>query len=94
MVLSHCCIVRTGVFRSWTRAFDLQTRRFRHLPRDSFRSNEDEPRYLKQPSPIVDYAWYPSASVNNPATFCFLASVRECPVKLLDGSDGRVSHLH
>ena len=31
--------------------------------------------------------------MDNPATFCFLASVRECPVKLLDASDGRVSPL-
>lgn len=48
---------------------------------------------LYQPAPIVDYAWYPSATLNAPATFCFLASVRECPVKLLDASDGRVSNL-
>jgi len=60
----------------------------------SYRTSEVEPRCLYQPAPIVDYAWYPSATVNNPATFCFLASVRECPVKLLDASDGRVSRLH
>ncbi|KAF9786359.1 WD40-repeat-containing domain protein [Thelephora terrestris] len=53
-------------------------------------TDEAEPRCLYQPAPIVDYAWYPSAAVNNPATFCFLASVRECPIKLLDASDGRL----
>ncbi|KAI6042310.1 hypothetical protein EDC04DRAFT_2878535 [Pisolithus marmoratus] len=45
---------------------------------------------LRQPSPIVDFLWYPSASRHNPATYCFVASVRECPVKLLDGNDGRL----
>nr|GAT52567.1 predicted protein [Mycena chlorophos] len=43
-----------------------------------------------QPAPIVDYAWYPHASASTPASFCFAASVREAPVKLLDASDGRL----
>ncbi|KAJ3920129.1 WD40-repeat-containing domain protein [Lentinula edodes] len=43
-----------------------------------------------QSAPIVDFAWYPAATSSDPATFCFLASVRECPVKLLDVSDGRL----
>ncbi|KZT68588.1 hypothetical protein DAEQUDRAFT_727712 [Daedalea quercina L-15889] len=47
-------------------------------------------RVFQQQSPILDYTWYPSASRNNPAAFCFVASVRECPVKLLDASDGRL----
>ncbi|KAJ3758114.1 WD40-repeat-containing domain protein [Lentinula raphanica] len=42
-----------------------------------------------QSSPIVDFAWYPAATSTDPATFCFISSVRECPVKLLDASDGR-----
>ncbi|KIM51605.1 hypothetical protein SCLCIDRAFT_623784 [Scleroderma citrinum Foug A] len=45
---------------------------------------------LPQPSPIVDFVWYPSASRYNPPSYCFFASVRECPVKLLDGNDGRL----
>jgi hypothetical protein len=45
---------------------------------------------LPQPAPILDFAWYPSASPLNPATFCFVASVRNCPVKLLDAATGRV----
>ncbi|KAI6102781.1 hypothetical protein F5141DRAFT_1008256 [Pisolithus sp. B1] len=45
---------------------------------------------LRQPSPIVDFLWYPRASRHSPATYCFIASVRECPVKLLDGNDGRL----
>ena len=49
------------------------------------------PRHLVQPSPILDYVWYPTAAVRDPASFCFVASVRECPVKLLDASDGRAS---
>ncbi|KAH9834603.1 uncharacterized protein C8Q71DRAFT_838093 [Rhodofomes roseus] len=47
-------------------------------------------RVFRQQGPILDYVWYPSASTGNPAAFCFLASVRECPVKLLDASDGRL----
>ncbi|KAI6098887.1 hypothetical protein EDD16DRAFT_1498137 [Pisolithus croceorrhizus] len=45
---------------------------------------------LCQPSPIVDFLWYPCASRHSPSTYCFIASVRECPVKLLDGNDGRL----
>ncbi|KAF8064428.1 WD40-repeat-containing domain protein [Lyophyllum atratum] len=47
-------------------------------------------RVFPQPSPILDFTWYPTASPLDPASFCFLASVRECPVKLLDASDGRL----
>ena len=46
---------------------------------------------FRQPAPILDYTWYPSASAVNPAAYCFVASVRECPVKLIDASSGRVS---
>ncbi|KAI9058651.1 hypothetical protein FKP32DRAFT_1581045 [Trametes sanguinea] len=48
------------------------------------------PRCLTQSAPILDYAWYPAASIRDSASFCFVASVRECPVKLLDASDGRL----
>ncbi|KAI0717784.1 hypothetical protein C8Q72DRAFT_158112 [Fomitopsis betulina] len=51
---------------------------------------ETQPRVFGQPGPILDFAWYPSAGVTNPAAFCFLSSIRECPVKLLDASDGRL----
>ncbi|KAJ7763191.1 WD40-repeat-containing domain protein [Mycena maculata] len=53
-------------------------------------SNLPPVRTLPQPAPILDYAWYPTASATNPASFCFVASVRETPVKLLDASDGRL----
>ncbi|KAF8868077.1 WD40-repeat-containing domain protein, partial [Mucidula mucida] len=43
---------------------------------------------LPQSAPILDFAWYPGASSSTPATYCFAASVRECPVKLLDAADG------
>jgi len=49
---------------------------------------------FRQPSPVVDYVWYPTATPMDPASFCFMASVRECPVKLLDASDGRVNIFH
>ncbi|KAJ7217514.1 WD40-repeat-containing domain protein [Mycena rebaudengoi] len=43
-----------------------------------------------QPAPILDFIWYPTATVTDPASFCFVSSVRETPVKLLDASDGRL----
>ncbi|KDQ12768.1 hypothetical protein BOTBODRAFT_134321 [Botryobasidium botryosum FD-172 SS1] len=45
---------------------------------------------LRQPAPMFDFLWYPYASSMNSAAFCFVASVRECPVKLLDANDGRL----
>ncbi|KAF8321893.1 WD40-repeat-containing domain protein [Amanita rubescens] len=45
---------------------------------------------LKQPSPILDFQWYPTATRHDPASYCFVASVRESPVKLLDASSGRL----
>ncbi|KAJ7823071.1 WD40-repeat-containing domain protein [Mycena olivaceomarginata] len=53
-------------------------------------TNEALVQTLPQSAPILDYAWYPTASPASPASFCFAASVREAPVKLLDATDGRV----
>ncbi|KAF6762429.1 hypothetical protein DFP72DRAFT_558231 [Ephemerocybe angulata] len=54
-------------------------------------STSSSPRLnLKQGSPVVDFAWFPSASKLDPATYCFVSSVRECPVKLLDASTGKL----
>jgi len=50
-------------------------------------------RLFYQPAPILDFIWYPTATPFDPASFCFVTSVRECPVKLLDASDGRVRIL-
>ncbi|KAF7303533.1 hypothetical protein MIND_00582500 [Mycena indigotica] len=73
-----------------------------HCEQRSFRicasrrpQNEPQPHSitatnLPQAAPIVDYTWYPTASSLSPPTFCFAASVRETPVKLLDASDGRL----
>ena len=47
-------------------------------------------RVFAQAAPVLDFIWYPTATPRDPASFCFVASVRECPVKLLDGTDGRV----
>ena len=46
---------------------------------------------FKQPENILGAIWYPTAVPDEPSGYCFLASVRESPVKLLDASDGRVS---
>ncbi|KAF8878226.1 WD40-repeat-containing domain protein [Infundibulicybe gibba] len=54
------------------------------------RDHEASTKVFQQPSPILDFIWYPTATASNPATFCYVASVRECPVKLLDASDGRL----
>ncbi|THH08940.1 hypothetical protein EW146_g8830 [Bondarzewia mesenterica] len=45
---------------------------------------------LPQAAPILDFIWYPRATPREPASFCFVASVRESPVKLLDASTGRL----
>ncbi|KAF8655612.1 hypothetical protein AX16_002994 [Volvariella volvacea WC 439] len=47
-------------------------------------------KIFRQASPVIDYAWYPTASAHEPSTYCFVASVREAPVKLLDANDGRL----
>ncbi|CAE6452891.1 unnamed protein product [Rhizoctonia solani] len=44
---------------------------------------------LPQPAPILSTAWFPTASVSEPASFCFAAAIRDTPIKLLDASDGR-----
>ncbi|KAJ3985551.1 WD40-repeat-containing domain protein [Lentinula detonsa] len=59
------------------------------VPNDS-NSNPQLTLQSRQPAPIVDFEWYPTATSKDPATFCFVSSVRECPVKLLDASDGRL----
>lgn len=41
----------------------------------------------------MDFVWYPRATCTDPASFCYVASVRECPVKLLDGLNGRVCKI-
>ncbi|CAL1698567.1 unnamed protein product [Somion occarium] len=46
--------------------------------------------WFPQAAPVLDFAWYPNATSRDPASFCFVTSVRECPVKLLDASDGRL----
>ncbi|KAH7907131.1 hypothetical protein BJ138DRAFT_534543 [Hygrophoropsis aurantiaca] len=47
-------------------------------------------RTFQLPAPVLDFAWYPGASSRNLPAYCFVASVRECPVKLLDATDGRL----
>ena len=45
---------------------------------------------LKQAAPILAATWYTSATPLRPETYCFLASIREEPVKLLNAADGSV----
>lgn len=46
---------------------------------------------FQRAAPILDFIWYPRATPRDTPSFCFVASVRESPVQLLDASDGRVS---
>ena len=50
-------------------------------------------RVFPRAAPILDFVWYPRATPRDASSFCFVASVRESPVQLLDASDGRVSYL-
>ncbi|CAE6474209.1 unnamed protein product [Rhizoctonia solani] len=45
---------------------------------------------LLQPAPILSTAWFPTASALDPAAYCFVAAIRDTPIKLFDASDGRV----
>ncbi|CAE6421920.1 unnamed protein product [Rhizoctonia solani] len=45
---------------------------------------------LPQPAPILSTAWFPTASISEPASYCFVAAIRDTPIKLFDASDGRM----
>ncbi|KAG9122712.1 hypothetical protein FRC07_000780, partial [Ceratobasidium sp. 392] len=45
---------------------------------------------LKHPASVLSTAWFPTASPVDPASFCFAVGVRDCPVRLVDASDGRL----
>ena len=51
------------------------------------------PRCFTQPDAIHSSLWYPTASLNHPETFCFMASVRDTSIRLIDATDGRVCSL-
>jgi hypothetical protein len=49
----------------------------------------------RQAAPLVDCLWYPTATWDSEdGTFCYLTSVREHPVKLIDGTSGKVRTYH
>jgi hypothetical protein len=50
-------------------------------------------RVFPRAAPILDFIWYPRATPRDASSFCFVASVRESPVQLLDASNGRVSNF-
>ncbi|WWC67852.1 uncharacterized protein I206_101769 [Kwoniella pini CBS 10737] len=55
-------------------------------------NNEQEfvTKSYQQPDAIHSAIWYPTASISTPETFCFVASIRDTPVRLIDGNDGRI----
>ena len=65
------------------------------LPLPSALAPFDPPKtgIFPRAAPILDFIWYPRATPRDASAFCFVASVRESPVQLLDASDGRVSRL-
>ncbi|KAJ7585079.1 WD40-repeat-containing domain protein [Mycena floridula] len=69
-----------------------ENRTFQMITPDFGETSGPQPqiRVIPQPAPILDFIWYPTASPSNPGSFCFVSSVRESPVKLLDASDGRL----
>lgn len=50
----------------------------------------DQARLFSQPDAIHAATWYPSASASSLETFCFMTSIRDSPVRLVDAVDGRV----
>ena len=42
---------------------------------------------------LLTAAWYPGAQTANPATYCYLRSVRDTTLALLDGNTGKASSL-
>ena len=42
---------------------------------------------------LLTAAWYPGAQTANPATYCYLRSVRDTTLALLDGNTGKASPL-
>ncbi|KIM82104.1 hypothetical protein PILCRDRAFT_821004 [Piloderma croceum F 1598] len=69
---------------------ELQSISLSHISPITKTINSSFTRSFRQSSPILDFAWYPQATVQNPASFCFVASVRDTPVRLLDAGDGRL----
>lgn len=42
------------------------------------------------PAALLGMEWYPFATSQRPETFCFVRSVRDVPVALVDGFTGKV----
>lgn len=59
-------------------------------PADTDPDLAKSPRAFAQPDAIHGAIWYPTASLSNPETYCFMASIRDTPVRLIDATDGRV----
>ncbi|KAI0250071.1 WD40-repeat-containing domain protein [Lactifluus subvellereus] len=60
------------------------------LPPDIAPFDPPKTSLFQQAAPILDFVWYPRATPRDASSFCFVASVRESPVRLLDASDGRL----
>ncbi|KZV94989.1 WD40 repeat-like protein [Exidia glandulosa HHB12029] len=45
---------------------------------------------IPQPAPVLDAVWYPGARTSDAPSYCFVASIRDTPIRLLDGTNGRL----
>ncbi|CAO1623869.1 unnamed protein product [Jaminaea pallidilutea] len=46
------------------------------------------------PSPLLDWKWYPFARHDDPASWCFAFSVRDVPIRLIDGYTGATRAIY
>jgi hypothetical protein len=81
-------IYDTSVPNSLYRSLELKNR-----PADTDPDLTRPPRCFTQPDAIHSSLWYPTASLNHPETFCFMASIRDTSIRLIDATDGRVYSL-
>ncbi|KAI7863821.1 WD40-repeat-containing domain protein [Spinellus fusiger] len=80
-----------------TNSEDTMIRLF-HLPQnvyDQTATDDSEPVTVESMAPVLairegesiyDFAWFPMMNAQDPATFCFLTSVRDHPVRLWDAT--------
>lgn len=48
---------------------------------------------VKCAAALLTAAWYPGAQTDNPATYCYIRSVRDTTLALLDGNTGKACSL-
>ncbi|KAG0170408.1 Telomerase Cajal body protein 1 [Apophysomyces sp. BC1034] len=74
------------------RLFNLPSNAYDEIPTDSSPQPLDMAPALcvREGESVYDFEWFPAMSSQDPATWCFLTSVRDHPVRLWDVSTGTV----